>query len=393
MGRKLFHLRGLLLFSLLALVLFGLSSYSSTNSDLILAAPDGDEAPTYSEPVAQPLENTEPAGESDLDPSGESAGPVERFSRGSLEDPSEVFMVPLHREVEAALSLPQIAASRSLDTAEFSDPLIDSILLDRDASKGLDGLNQDATLELFTGLSTACVRLEDLLPPTMDCTIPVGQTFEESLRAGISGATPGAGPEVEISLFNPSANMTLARLDESGNIVEGPVTGSGQVNARLSFSPAPEQVTTDDLPIMLEVRASTASGDSTIDVSVVLRFHVVGQQSRNIVGYLFSDANGNGQRDYLEEPLRDWPVQLAGASTGAATSDSHGRFVFRDLAAGQFQVSVPGQSGWVFTGPASADLSLDGSATGHPNFVFRERAGRLNSARSVVISKPIAAVL
>lgn len=74
----------------------------------------------------------------------------------------------------------------------------------------------------------------------------------------------------------------------------------------------------------------------------------------SICGVKFNDLNGNGVKDFNEQGLSGWTINLAnGVTQITAVTDATGNYCFNNLAAGTYTLSETQQGGWQQTAPAS----------------------------------------
>lgn len=83
----------------------------------------------------------------------------------------------------------------------------------------------------------------------------------------------------------------------------------------------------------------------------------------NLEGYKYHDRNGNGQLDEGEPPVQGVTVTLTGPNGGnvTMTTDSVGRYEFRELSPGSYIVSEAVSEGWAASGPTSTTVVVAGS--------------------------------
>ena len=80
--------------------------------------------------------------------------------------------------------------------------------------------------------------------------------------------------------------------------------------------------------------------------SDVFRFNV------SIRGSVYSDHNGDGDRDDADRGLKGWRVQLLnqeGEVIAVETTSASGRYTFDKLSLGTYEIQVVGKSGWTIT--------------------------------------------
>jgi hypothetical protein len=273
--------------------------------------------------------------------------------------------------------------SNSIDLATLAEP---STRLDpasrADAvsgNQGLDGPDQQSTVEIYSDIASGCTRLEGVNPPTIDCSILAGSRFTQRFRGmGSTNNAGGAGEVVRISLVNPATGMGLTRLDQNGNEVAGPVEAPDFVNARFDFDPENPQITSPGQPISMGLRVDLMQGDAALaSAELRLRLHVFPAATDNVVGFVFDDRDGNGRRDLGEPGLAGWQIDLSGAAAPAQTqTDSNGRFAFVGLTSGGYTVSQPVPSGWQATRPTSVPITIMDATLGSiVELSFGDRAG------------------
>jgi Mg-chelatase subunit ChlD len=88
----------------------------------------------------------------------------------------------------------------------------------------------------------------------------------------------------------------------------------------------------------------------------------------SVSGFVYNDANNNGQYDQGEQKLSGWTVQLTNQSTGMTQSyvtDSTGSFMIPDLCNGTYTLKEVVQPGWVITQPTNPDYYTINITTGN----------------------------
>ena len=122
-------------------------------------------------------------------------------------------------------------------------------------------------------------------------------------------------------------------------------------------------------PAVHRLRLSTAANMTAAPEVVAPKF--------TIEGMVFDDMDGNGTMDNNETGLADWTVNLeqpAGNVIMSANTTLDGKFVFSDLAAGEYVVSEVLKMGWTLVSPSDGKFSeniTDMSVTG---LVFANQA-------------------
>lgn len=222
--------------------------------------------------------------------------------------------------------------------------------------------DQDVVVSLQTGMVGGCARLEQVDPPTLDCSVRVGDSLVDTIKAEARGGSAGTSwVRIEAGL---QAQMTLRKLDASGRETDEPLVERDDLSTRFRFTPRADQVTRPSEPIRLEVMALAQddAGSTTAKAVIHLRLHVLSGK-RTVVGYSFEDANGNGARDFDEPGLPSWGIGLhesGGRSLGSTRTDSGGRFTFEVAAAGVYEVAADAREGWTPTRPDAVKLDLSG---------------------------------
>jgi hypothetical protein len=80
----------------------------------------------------------------------------------------------------------------------------------------------------------------------------------------------------------------------------------------------------------------------------------------SIEGIVFDDANGNGVMDNNETGMVGWTVNIeqpVGTVINNATTGNDGKFIFMDLAAGEYTVSEVIQMGWNLVSPVEGKFT------------------------------------
>lgn len=228
-----------------------------------------------------------------------------------------------------------------------------------DEARGPSGPSQlTGVLGLQSAPVAGCVRVEGAEPPTLDCTLRVGQAFVQSLTAYAYIQESGQALTVELTGAGLPLGSTLKRVDGYGNEVEGPLRGVGQVNGRFRFTPTAEQVTAPGQPISVDFVA--ASPSLAHQVRLRTRLFVLGGAGQTILGYKFEDANANGNRDAGEAGIAGWRIDLAGPGglAASASTDASGRFAFPIAATGRYTVTEETRGGWLPTRPMAVPLDI-----------------------------------
>lgn len=101
-------------------------------------------------------------------------------------------------------------------------------------------------------------------------------------------------------------------------------------------------------------------------------FTVGNGAANDIVGSVFLDANGNGQRDAGEGGVANVPVLLAGSGTGSTATGSTGNYAFLAVGQGNFQVSITLGSGFLATTPTTVNVSINNCANARADFGVRQ---------------------
>ncbi len=226
---------------------------------------------------------------------------------------------------------------------------------------------QDVVVRLQTGMVGGCARLEQVDPPTLDCSVRVGDSLVDTIKAEVENAGAAEANWVRVEAGLPP-NGSLRKLDQAGQDTDAPLVEKGEISTRLRFTPTEDQVTRPDRPITLQVvaMAEDESGNAAAKTAVHLRLHVLGG-TRTIVGYKFEDANGNGARDFDEPGLPNWGISLrdaGGRTVGSTRTDGGGRFSFEVDSAGLYEVAEEARDGWVPTRPDTVQLNLADNPAG-----------------------------
>ena len=109
---------------------------------------------------------------------------------------------------------------------------------------------------------------------------------------------------------------------------------------------------------------------------------VTGPTLGNICGVKFNDLNGNGVQDANEPLLANWPINIAGSTTGSVTTDARGGYCFKGLKAGEYVISEVQQAGWTQTAPPAPGTWTVGLAAGQTLTTSKLRALARSAARS-----------
>lgn len=227
---------------------------------------------------------------------------------------------------------------------------------------------QGAQVMVETGVNPSCAQVAAGDLPTLDCTLRAGESFAESVKAAALGVGGPAGT-VRLEGVGLLPGMTLRKLDPNGQETDDPLTGSGDISARLRFRPSVDQATRPDQPIEIEIAGSLEDGQGAAGAraAVRLRFHVLGA-TRTLMGYKFEDRDGDGQRDGDEAGIPGWDIHLRAPNgqTQTTATDMHGRFSFEvsDPQPGAYRVSEEAREGWLPTRPDAVELSLTDDPAG-----------------------------
>ncbi len=233
------------------------------------------------------------------------------------------------------------------------------------------GRLQNAGVEIYSDAVAGCTRLEGLADATLDCSMLVGSSFSQRFRARAVDPEVVTDVEVRITPVGLVSNMSLNRLGGQGQAEPGPVQGIGGADGRLDFAPSADQVTVPGTPIEIALRAERLADEGGVVASatVRLRIHVLPADSAHVVGFVFEDRDGDGQRDSGEPGLDGWDVEHLGGT--AARSDAHGRFEHRGLAAGSHSFELGQRAGWVATPPPRVDLEMQAGRIVEVHFGLR----------------------
>ncbi len=230
-----------------------------------------------------------------------------------------------------------------------------------DRGAGAGDADQPAVLSLVTGMAAGCVRSEQSDPPALDCSIRAGDAFVESVRAFVEAPGLPQLPYVRLVLDGQQDGMTLRRLDAAGNETGEPLNAQGEINARFRYAPTAHP-TAPGQPLEVDLVAVVNDGQVDLGAKAVvrLRLHVLGAR-QSIVGYVFEDRDGDGQRDVGEAGIAGWPVDLKDSQgrPRAATPDGNGRFQFDVDTTDLYHLAQTPPGGWVPTRPTSVDLKVD----------------------------------
>ncbi|MEK7264040.1 MAG: SdrD B-like domain-containing protein, partial [Bacteroidota bacterium] len=82
-------------------------------------------------------------------------------------------------------------------------------------------------------------------------------------------------------------------------------------------------------------------------------------QFSSVSGTVFVDNNGNGIKDVGEITASNWKLKLTGSTNDSTTSDANGNYIFQNVKAGSYTVSLAVQSGWMQTLPVASSYSLN----------------------------------
>ncbi|MEK7263930.1 MAG: FG-GAP-like repeat-containing protein [Bacteroidota bacterium] len=121
-----------------------------------------------------------------------------------------------------------------------------------------------------------------------------------------------------------------------------------QLQCYITFSPIAVGVKSGSIIVLHNADGSPAS----IAVSGV------GIANGTMSGMVFSDVNGNGQKDESETGLSGWVVKIVGAISDSFVTSSGGNYTFTDLPNGSYNVSEVQQTGYVQTSPSSGSYQL-----------------------------------
>ncbi len=115
--------------------------------------------------------------------------------------------------------------------------------------------------------------------------------------------------------------------------------------------------------LTVELMYYGAGGNITIDnIEIIACCEQVAPTLGSIGDYVFKDNNANGIQEASDAPIAGVQVQLkngAGAVLATKTTDANGKYLFDQLAAGQYQVCFAGQAGCVPTTKNAAGSTLD----------------------------------
>ena len=232
--------------------------------------------------------------------------------------------------------------------------------------------DQGAQVYLSTGAAPGCQRLEGSNPPTMACSLAAGREFMLSLVAKATFEGNVVPVSIDVTPYLPGA--VLALVDGGGNELAQPCTGEGSVSCRYRVVPPPPVNPSD--PVQLDFFASTPDG-STASLRVLL--HSLSVQQPSIVGYVYIDANGNGQQDQGEAPLPGAAVYITGPSNYNANQqcDGSGRFQFQVPGSGGYEVSCQTPAGYIPTTPTQVPVNIyqPGSSPAPIQLYFGYRSG------------------
>ncbi|MBS4029055.1 MAG: T9SS type A sorting domain-containing protein [Ignavibacteriales bacterium] len=79
----------------------------------------------------------------------------------------------------------------------------------------------------------------------------------------------------------------------------------------------------------------------------------------SIQGTVYNDYNGNGMKDFGENPLSNRSIYLRGALNDTLMSDANGTFTFYYLTTANYTVSSQLPTGWIYTQPSDGDTTFN----------------------------------
>lgn len=239
----------------------------------------------------------------------------------------------------------------------------------RGQERGLPGaLVQDETLRvgIRSGQTAGCVGVPGAAPPTLDCTVRVGEELVQTVTGWALISETLAPRPVSLSVAPLPAGASFARL-EQGLEVPGPVAAEGEVSGRLRFAPGPSDVTTPEAPLELRFTAVGESGAEGQSLSAALRTRLTVLPAGPdgpipIRGYIFEDQDGDGAWGPDEGAIPDWGVTIEGVDGGPVTvrTDALGRFALDVARRGVYTATVETRAGWSPTTPPELGLDLRG---------------------------------
>ncbi len=285
---------------------------------------------------------------------------------------------------------------------QFMDPVSDGLTFTRGAA----GRRQSLRIENLTGLD-ASVTLALIAPTGQGVALWVTDPVTANLTAGpaqiplgphgarrieltvAAGAQHGDGAALlEVTSAQLGARWLLPVRAESSalaglwvgevtvnDVSEGRLGATDVEGGRLALALRPQN--NSGIRGAVELQEQISGNTSSVAVTLTLALpaaeivapRVITGTGRYVRGYLFVDANQNGERDGAEAGLRDQRVvliPLGGGNPLTTTTGSDGLYLFENLAAGDYAIAVAQHPPTGYT--ANFSITVPIRETGQPAF-------------------------